>query len=124
MAEVRDNPICDVVEVVVDVHDTRKRRNCFTVDESIGNGVACGEAAGNRNEVAHLEFCRCLRFNQFKNVRDGYAGHGIVFDVATGMEGRLEVDSADGGVLDSKIDDLADFMFVDAALDCWNERDV
>jgi hypothetical protein len=45
-----------------------------------------------------------------------------VFDVTTGMESWLEVDSADGGVLDREVDDLPDFMFVDAAFDCGNER--
>jgi hypothetical protein len=37
--------------------------------------------------------------------------------MTTGMERGLEVDPPDGGVLDRKVDDLADFMLVDAALD-------
>ena len=47
-----------------------------------------------------------------------------MLDVAPGVERGLEIDSADGGVLDGKVDDLADFMLVDAALNSGYERNV
>src|SRR5260370_24777921 len=108
--------------MVVDVHDAGERCDCFAVDKCIGDGVARREAAGNRNKIDELEFYRRLRLNELENVRDRHASHGIVLDVAAGMEGGLEVDPANGGMPDRKVDDLSDFVFVDAAFDCGNER--
>ncbi len=48
----------------------------------------------------------------------------VVLHVAAGVEGGLEVDAADGRVLDGEVDDAADFVLVDAALDGGDEGDV
>ena len=40
------------------------------------------------------------------------------------MERGLKVDSADGGMLDREVDDLADLVFIDAALDGRHDRDI
>src|SRR5258708_36394403 len=110
--EIGQNAISNVVEIVVDVHDARQRRGGVAIDEGIGNGVACRKAAGNRNKVADLEFARRLRFDKSQNVRNGYPGHGVVHDVATGIERGLVGDSANGGGLDRKVEELADLMLV------------
>ena len=44
--------------------------------------------------------------------------------MTTSVKGWLEINAANSGVLDRKIDDLPDFMFVRAALDGGNERNV
>ncbi len=50
-----EGAVGDVIEVVVDVEDTRQRGHLFTVYVGIGHGVAGGEAARDRDEVVRPE---------------------------------------------------------------------
>ena len=78
--------------------------------KGIRHGIAARKTAGNRNKIADLELPGRLRFNEVENVGDGYAGHGIVLYLAARMKSRLEVDPADGRVLDRKVDNPADLV--------------
>jgi hypothetical protein len=45
-AEVRHDSVGNVVEVLVDIDDARQRYNLFAINEGVGDGITCGEAAG------------------------------------------------------------------------------
>ena len=59
-----------------------------------------------------------------ENVRDGDPLHRVVLEVPARMECRLEVDPANGRMGDREVDDPADLVLVDAALDGRHQGDV
>ncbi len=63
-------------------------------------------------------------FNELQDVGIGDPLHGIVLHMTSRVEGRLEVNAAHRRMLDSKLNDAADLMFVDAALDCGHKGHV
>jgi len=71
-------------------------RYVVAIDKGIGNGVACRKAAGHWNKVVDLEFAQCLRFDEVSEHQNSHPVNRVVFDMATGMERGLEVDSANG----------------------------
>jgi len=51
----------------------------------------------------------------------GYAPHRVVLAVPPGMKCRLEVNSLDGGVIQTETDDPSDLVLIDTALDRRNQ---
>ena len=56
------------------------------------------------------------------DVGDGYAGHGVEWDVSAHVGYRLEHDAPNRRVLQAKLDDGAHLIGVDPALDGGDEN--
>ena len=94
----------------------------LAIDEGVRDRIAGRETAGHRNEIADQKLARSLLLDQLQDIRDGHALQRIVLHVAARVKGGLEVDPPHGRMLNGEIDDLADFMLVDAAFDGGNQH--
>ena len=65
-----------------------------------------------------------LRLDQPQHIRDGHALHRVEGPEAAGVKGRLDGDSEHRRVIEAEVDDLPDFMFVDAALEGHHQHGV
>src|SRR5260370_33270281 len=120
--EIRHDAVGDVVEILKYVDDAVKRRDRVAVYEGVRHRITSRKAARYGHEVTDSELAARLRLNQFQHIRDGHAGHRIMCNVPPCVKCWLKVDASDGRMANCEIDDLSDFVFVDAALDCRNER--
>src|SRR6266851_4013413 len=121
MAEVRHDPIGDVVEVIIDIDDTWQWGDFIAFDKGVGHRIAGREAARHRYEVGGYKFAGGLRLDLPNDFGNCHPVHRIVVHVAAGVKCRLKGDAADCWMLDRKFDETADLMFVDVALDGGND---
>src|SRR5260221_5702397 len=117
MAEIRHDPIGDVVEVIMDIDDTWQWGDFIAFDKGVGHRIAGREAARHRYEVGGYKFAGGLRLDLPNDFGNCHPVHRIVVHVAAGVKCRLKGDAADCWMLDRKFDETADLMFVDVALD-------
>src|SRR6516165_4917154 len=115
-AEVWQHAVRNVVEVAVDIHNSGQGRDLISLHKRVGYGIACREAARHRDEIGCLERPFRLRFDETKYVRNRHAFQRIVLTVTTGVKSWLEIDPADRRMLNGEVNDLSDFVLIDATL--------
>src|SRR5258708_26081375 len=122
MAEIRNDGVGNVVEVVVDIDDGRERGHFVTVDKCVGDGIARRKTARHRHEVVGDELTPGLRFDPSDDIGNGHPVHWVACNVAACAKCRLEGDAANCRMLDRELDDSAYLVLVDSALYGGDDR--
>src|SRR5262249_32711945 len=120
-AEIRHHPVCDVVEVIVDVHYARQWSDVVAFDKGVRHRVTGRKTARYRYEIAGHEFAGGLLFNELGDVGNRHPLHRIVLHMTSGVEGRLEINTENCRMLNGELDNFANFVLVYSAFDGGDE---
>src|SRR5258708_30314481 len=116
MAEIRHDPIGDVVEVIIDIDDTWQWGDFIAFDKGVGHRIAGREAARHRYEVGGYKFAGGLRLRLPQRLGNCHPGHRNRAHGAAGVKSPVEWDAAGCWMLLRKFYEKPELNFVSVAL--------
>ena len=109
---------------MVNVQYAGQRHGLLAVNKHVGVDLAGGEATGDGHKVFQYKLAGALVYDAVDHVWDGYSFHGVKVHMASHVGYRLEDDTADGRMIQTKFQNGAYFVHVHAALNGGHQHGV